>query len=75
MVTLHPVDLVPGSAGVIPESVYLTHRIHGTGIFPYIGLIFMVNVGIYIYIPYMDPMGKEVPVFWREIPIVEKLLW
>ena len=24
-----------------------THRIHGTGIFPYIWLIFMVNVGIY----------------------------
>ena len=28
------------------------------GIFTYIWLIFMVNVGIYIYIPYMDPMGN-----------------
>ena len=25
----------------------MTHRIHGTGIFTYIWLIFMVNVGVY----------------------------
>ena len=31
-----------------------THRIHGTGLFTYICLIFMLNVGIHI--PYMDPM-------------------
>ena len=29
------------------------------GIFAYIWLIFMVNVGVYIYIPYMDPLGYE----------------
>ena len=28
------------------------------GIFSYIWLIFTVNVGIYIYIPYMDGMGN-----------------
>ena len=27
------------------------------GIFTYIWLMFMVNVGKYIYIPYMDGMG------------------
>ena len=29
------------------------------GIFAYIWPIFMVNVGVYIYIPYMDPLGYE----------------
>ena len=33
-----------GCAGL---TVYSSHRIHGTGIFTYIWLIFMVNVGIY----------------------------
>ena len=33
----------------------LAHRIHGTGIFTYIWLRFMVNVGRNM--PYMDPMG------------------
>ena len=29
------------------------------GIVTYIWLIFMVNVGVYIYIPYMGPMGND----------------
>ena len=33
-----------------------TRRIHGTGIFTYIWVMFMIDVG-YIYIPYVDPMG------------------
>ena len=37
-----------------------TRRIHGTGIFTYIWVMFMIDVGyiyIYMYIPYVDPMG------------------
>ena len=29
------------------KKYFITHRIHGTGIFGYIGLKFMVNVGKY----------------------------
>ena len=35
---------------------FIAHRIHGTGIFTYICLIFMVNVGKYT--SPMDPMGR-----------------
>jgi len=34
-----------------------SHRIHGTGVFTYIWLIFMVNVGKYT--SPMDPMGMK----------------
>ena len=34
-----------------------TRSIHGTGIFTYIWLIFMVNAGNYVTMPYMDAMG------------------
>ena len=34
------------------------------GIFTYIWLIFRVNVGKYIVIPYMDPMGYDDPCKW-----------
>ena len=40
-------------------TVYIiSHRIHGTGIFTYTRLIFMLNVGKYT-IHYMDPMGPS----------------
>ena len=40
----------------------LPHRIHGTGIFPYIWLIFMVNVGKYtIHGSYGDGWGSFFP--------------
>ena len=35
----------------------VTQRIHGTGIFTYIWLMFMVNVGIYT--SPMDPLGNK----------------
>ena len=39
------------------SPVAISHRIHGTGIFTYVWLIFMVNVRIRVlYIPYMDPL-------------------
>ena len=46
------------------EPRICSHRIHGNGIFTYIWLIFMVNVGKYT-IQYMDPMGFGVIcLFW-----------
>ena len=42
--------------------ISVSHRIHGTGIFTYIWLIFMVNVGKYT--PYMDGMG-----YWFETDV------
>ena len=53
-----PVDpeaaqLIDGWLGTIEV---ISHTIHGTGIFTYIYLTFMVNVGT-VNIPYMDGMG------------------
>ena len=43
--------------GSFKIQVPLTHSIHGTGIFTYIWLNLMVNVGT-VNIPYMDGMGE-----------------
>ena len=49
------------------EDAFPSHRING--IFTYIylheWLILRVNVGVYIYIPYMDPMGFSKGVIFR----------
>ena len=66
--------------GIYPNNS--THRIHGTGIFTYIWLIFMVNVGIIYYtwmlwgILYINPLKR--PCFemfgfvWFRFEIVKK---
>ena len=43
---------------------YITHRIHGTGIFDYISLIFMVNVGKYTTHRSWGNMLKSSDPFW-----------
>ena len=50
------------------NSKFHSHRIHGTGIFTYIWLIFMVNVGRYT--SPMDPIGlvSRKQTFWDTLP-------
>ena len=45
------------------QNSFVTHRIHGTGIFPHIWLIFMADVGKYT--SPMDCMGKKLRTAWR----------
>ena len=55
---------------------YLTHRIHGAATYGNIYHPYTPNVSIYIYIPYMDPMGNNlelaVPQIYREISIYKQ---
>ena len=46
-------SVTTGKSPELRREIYVSHRIHGTGIFTYLGLICMVNVGKYT--SRMDP--------------------
>ena len=51
----------------------IPHRIHGAGTYANIWGILMVNVTIYIYIAYMDPMGTNSLVLFRHTKLTSAI--